>query len=240
MPTADIAAGEFDLDNTIPTVVTLSVAENASGGTMLLDYGQDLALERVAVVDGSTFVTPPLPIPIGPSFADSSGARGMLIDLDDDGIGDEAEGTLIISGPGFQEAGVHWRLSRPTVAGECNEGSDGALAIDLSFAMDGSPVVDWGADLGLGVYFIDPDAQPPAGPGQPVTGGNTHWAIQLENFPDGFAGPVTYGVVPPAAIDTTADVGGGAGPAVLVPGQCYKVVALTTGFVQGSVIFAMP
>jgi DNA-binding beta-propeller fold protein YncE len=240
MPTADIAAGEFDLENTIPTVVTLSAAETASGAALLLDYGQDLVLERIAVVDGSTFVTPALPIPIGPSFADSSGARGMLIDLDDDGIGDEAEGTLIISGPGFQESGVHWRLSRPTAQGECNEGSDGALAIDLSFDLDGLPFVEWGADLGLGVYFIDPDAQPPAGPGQPVTGGAVHWAIQLENFPDGFAGPVTYGVVPPAAVDTTADVGGGMGPAELIPGQCYKVVVLTTGFVQGSVIFAMP
>ncbi|MFV8751034.1 Ig-like domain-containing protein [Nannocystaceae bacterium ST9] len=240
MPTADIEAGEFDLENTIPTVVTMTIGETGSGGAMLLDYGQDLTLERVAVVDGSTFVTPPLPIPIGPSFADSSGAQGMLIDLDDDGIGDEAEGTLTISGPGFQESGVHWKLSRPSAAGECNEGSEGALPIDLSFDGEGLPLVDWGAELGLGVYFIDPDAQPPAGPGQPVTGGDVYWAVQLENFPDGFAGPVTYGVVPPAAIDTTADVGGGDGPAELVAGQCYKVVVLTTGFVQGSVVFAMP
>ncbi len=240
MPTADIEAGEFDLENTIPTVVTLTVSETGSGGAMVLDYGDDLVLERIAVVDGSTFVTPALPIPIGPSFADSSGAQGMLIDLDDDGIGDEAEGTLTISGPGFQESGVHWKLSRPSAAGECNEGSEGALPVALSFDGQGLPVVDWGAELGLGVYFIGPDAQPPAGPGQPVTGGEVFWAVQLENFPDGFAGPVTYGVVPPAAIDTTADVGGGAGPAELISGQCYKVVALTTGFVQGSVIFTMP
>lgn len=38
----------------------------------------------------------------------------------------------------------------------------------------------------------------------------------------------------------TAAVGGGDGPAALVSGQCYKVIALTTGFKQGSVIFAMP
>lgn len=240
MPTADIEAGVFDLDNTIPTVVTLSVTETGSGGAMLLDYGQDLALERVAVVDGSLFVTPALPIPIGPSFADSSGAQGMLIDLDDDGIGDEAEGTLTISGPGFQESGVHWQLSRPSLAGECNVGSEGALAVELGFDADGLPTVDWGADLGLGVYFIGPDAQPPAGPGQPVTGGEVFWAVQLETFPDGFAGPVTYGVVPPAAIDTTADVGGGDGPVELMTGQCVKAVALTTGFVQGSVTFVVP
>jgi hypothetical protein len=239
MPTADIAAGEFDLDNTIPTVVTITITETSSGGGMLLDYGQDLLLERLAVVDGEQFVTPALPIPIGPSFADSSGARAVLVDLDDDGIGDEAEGTLTISGPGFQESGVHWKLSRPSAAGECNEGSAGELAVDLSYDA-GLPVVDWGADLGLGVYVMDPDAAPPAGPGQPVTGGNVYWAVQLENFPDGFAGPVTYGVVPAAAIDTTAAVGGGDGPAQLVPGQCYKVVVLTTGFLQGSVTFALP
>jgi hypothetical protein len=239
MPTADIAAGEFDLENTIPTVVTVTITETSSGGAMLLDYGQDLLLERLAVVDGEQFVTPALPIPIGPSFADSSGAQAQLVDLDDDGIGDEAQGSLTISGPGFQESGVHWKLSRPSAAGECNEGSEGALALDLSYDA-GLPVVDWGADPGLGVYFMDPDAAPPAGPGQPVTGGNVYWAVQLENFPDGFAGPVTYGVVPAAGIDTTAAVGGGDGPAQLVPGQCYKVVVLTTGFVQGSVIFALP
>ncbi len=240
MPTADVAAGEFDLENTIATAVTIKITESAVGGAMVLDYGQDLVLERLAVVDGANFVTPALPIPIGPSFADSSGAQGMLVDVDGDGVGDEAEGTLTISGPGFQESGVHWKLSRPSAAGECNEGSEGALPVALSFDAEGLPVLDWGADLGLGVYFIDPDAQPPAGPGQPVTGGKAYWAIQLENFPDGFAGPVTYGIVPPAAIDITATVGGGDGPAALVPGQCYKAVALTTGFKQGSVIFAMP
>lgn len=240
MPTADIEAGMFDLDNTIPTLVTISMTETDSGAQMLLDYGDDLVLERVAVADGGTFVTPALPIPIGPSFADSSGAQGMMIDLDGDGIADEAEGTLTISGPGFQESGVHWKLSRPSAPGECNEGAEGALPIDLAFDGMGLPTVDWGAELGLGVYFVDPDAQPPAGPGQPVTGGNTYWAVQLENFPTGFAGPVTYGVVPDAAIDTTEPVGGGMGPAELVAGQCYKVIVLTTGFTQGSVTFVMP
>ena len=240
MPTADVEAGMFDLENTIPTLVTITITETESGGEMLIDYGQDLVLERIAVADGSTFVTPPLPIPIGPSFADSSGAQGMMIDLDDDGIADEAEGTLTISGPGFQETGVHWQLSRPSAAGECNEGSDGALAIDLMFDDQGLPIIDWGAELGLGVYVVDPDAQAPAGPGQPVTGGDVYWALQLENFPTGFAGPVTYGVVPPAAIDATEAVGGGMGPAELVAGQCYKVIVLTTGFAQGSVTFAWP
>lgn len=240
MPTADVAAGEFDLENTIPTVVTVKISETGSGGAMVLDYGQDLVLERLAVVDGAQLVTPALPIPVGPSFADSSGAQGPLVDVDGDGIGDEAEGSLTISGPGFLESGVRWKLSRPSAAGECNEGSDGALPVELSFDADGLPVVDWGAELGLGVYFIAPDAQPPAGPGQPVTGGEAYWAVQLENFPTGFMGPVTYGVVPADAIDTTATVGGGDGPAELVPGQCYKVVALTTGFMQGSVTFTMP
>ncbi|PRQ06340.1 Ig-like domain-containing protein [Enhygromyxa salina] len=241
MPTADLEALEFDLENTIATAVPLSVVETHSGGELLLDYGDDLALERVAVVDGDQLVTPALPIPIGPSFADGSGMQATLIDEDDDGIADYAEGSLTIAGPGFLESGVNWRLTRPTAAGECNEGSEGALPVTVMFGAEG-PIVDWGSDMpdGLGVYFIGPDAQPPAGPGQPVTGGDVYWVVQLEDFPNGFMGPVTYGVVPEGAIDDTENVGGGDGPAVLSPGQCVKAAVTTTAFGQGSVTFLVP
>ncbi|KIG19183.1 collagen triple helix repeat domain protein [Enhygromyxa salina] len=241
MPTADLEATEFDLDNTIATAVPLSVVETQSGGEMLLDYGEDLTLERVAVVVGGLLVTPALPIPIGPSFADTTGIQATLIDEDDDGIADYAEGSLTIAGPGFLESGVTWRLTRPTVIGECNEGSTGALPVTVEFGAEG-PIVDWGSDMpdGLGVYFIGPDAQPPAGPGQPVTGGDAHWVVQVADFPNGFAGPVTYGVVPDGAIDDTANVGGGDGPATLSPGQCVKAAVTTTAFGQGSVTFVVP
>jgi YVTN family beta-propeller protein len=241
MPTADLEALEFNRETTITTSVSLSVDATAAGGQVTLDYGQDLALARAFVVDGQTLRSPALPIPIGPSFADSTGIAATLVDLDGDGIGDYAEGTVTISGPGFLEPGVAWRLVRPSAPGTCEEGSAGALALDLQFGPDG-PIVDWGSDQpdGLGVYFIGPDAQPPAGPGQPVTGGEVFWALQLANFPDGFAGPVSYGTVPDGAIDDTQNVGGGDGPAALQSGDCVKVAVTTTGFMQGSITFVVP
>jgi hypothetical protein len=240
MPLANPQTQEFDHEVVLPTLVPLVASETQSGAALTLDYGQDLLLERVASVDGDAVTSPPLPIPIGPSFADSTGFQGSFVDLDDDGVGDYAEGTLTISGPGFLEGDVAWRLTRPS-AGACAEGAAGDVVVDLSFDGSDRPVVDWGETTAVGLYVTDPDAQPPAGPGQLVTGGDVYWAIQLEAFPDGFAGPVTYGEVPTLAIDATQDVGGAApGAAALVSGQCYKVSLLTTEFLQGSFTFVMP
>jgi YVTN family beta-propeller protein len=242
MPTADIAAQKFDLDNTIPTSVSLNVVATTAGGAVVLDYEQDLILERGFVVDGTLLRSPALPIPIGPSFADSTGIQATFVDEDGDGVGDYAEGTLTISGPGFVESGVAWRLVRPSAPGECNEGSSGALAVNVEFDGQNLPIVDWGSDTndGLGVYFIGPDAQPPAGPGQPVTGGEVFFAVQLAEFPIGFAGPVSYGVVPDGAEDVTAAVGGGDAPVVLESGACVKAAVTTTGFQSGSLTFVVP
>ncbi|MEX1365994.1 MAG: hypothetical protein AB1Z98_22900 [Nannocystaceae bacterium] len=240
MPTADIEMQAFDLDTTLPAIVSFEVSSTPGGGAAVFDYGADLVLERRGAKDGDTIRTPPLPIPIGPSFADSTGAQGQWVDLDGDGVGDYAEGTLQISGPGFLETGIAWRISRPADAGDCAEGPTGDLEVSVDLSGD-VPAFDWGSDPTVGLYIIDPAAAPPAGPSQPVTGGATYWAIQLENFPDGFMGPVTYGVVPPAAVDITMDVGGETdGPAELVSGQCYKATVLTTGFMTGDVTFVMP
>lgn len=89
------------------------------------------------------------------------------------------------------------------------------------------------------MYFIGPDALPPGGPGQQVTGGDVFWAVQAAEFPNGFAGPVTYGVVPDGAVDSTETVGGGAGPAELQPGDCVKAAVQTTSFQSGSVTFVV-
>jgi len=240
MPLANPMTQEFDLDNTLATLVPLTATETESGAALLLDYGKDLLLERVASVDGDRVVSPALPIPIGPSFADSTGFQGKLVDLDDDGIGDYAEGTLTISGPGFVEPGIAWRLSRPSDGG-CTVGAAGDVALEVTFGEDNLPVIDWGEEEGAGLYVIEPDAQPPAGPGQPVSGGDVYWALQLEAFPSGFVGPVTYGELPDAAVDVTVDVGGAApGAAALVSGQCYKANVLTTGFSSGEYTFVAP
>jgi hypothetical protein len=44
---------------------------------------------------------------------------------------------------------------------------------------------------------------------------------------------VTYGVVPPAAQDSTMSNGGTPGGTPLVPGTCYKLSAVTTKFASG-------
>jgi len=240
MPLANPQTQEFDLENTLTTLVPFTATQTESGAALLVDYGQDLVLNRVAAVDGERVVSPALPIPIGPSFADSTGFQGTLVDLDDDGVGDYAEGTLSISGPGFLESGISWRLTRPS-GGACDEGPAGDVAIDITFDEMNLPVIAWGDEPAVGLYIIDPDAQPPAGPGQPVSGGDVYWAVQLESFPDGFVGPVTYGVLPDASIDATEDVGGDApGAASLVSGQCYKANILTGSFMQGEHTFIAP
>jgi hypothetical protein len=104
-----------------------------------------------------------------------------------------------------------------------------------------TPTITWGDAQGLSLFVTDPQAVLPGGPGMPVTGGETQWSIQLENIPDGFLGPVTYGVVPAGAVDTT-EVSGGAGPgaAPLESGRCYKFSVLTTDFKSGQRIVRLP
>ncbi|MCA9688804.1 MAG: hypothetical protein KC636_04295, partial [Myxococcales bacterium] len=241
MPLANPIEGKFDLENTLPTAVPLVASERASGAAVVLDYGQELILERVFSVDGDTLVSPPLPIPIGPSFSDSTGMQAAFVDLDADGVGDFAEGTLTISGPGFLESGIRWTLARPVEAGDCEEGPSGAVALSLDFS-DGLTISYGEGDTGaLGLYVMDPQATPPAGPGQQVSGGEVYWSVQAEMFPVGFQSPVVYGEVPAGGVDATVDVGGAApGAAPLQSGQCYKVNVLSDGFAQGDYVFVMP
>jgi hypothetical protein len=161
---------------------------------------------------------------------------GALIDDDADGIADRGSGTLIVSGPGFEVRDVAWELKRPAAPDLCEEGASGTLAVAITKGMDGKPIVDWGSAEGLGLYVTSPAAQLPAGPGQTVTNGDTYWSIQLESFPKGFLGPVTYGVVPAGAVDTTEQNGGTPGGSPLEAGVCYKFSVITTAFDQGQIV----
>ncbi|MGB1015254.1 MAG: Ig-like domain-containing protein, partial [Nannocystaceae bacterium] len=241
MPLANPVEMVFDHENTLPTAVPLTVRETASGAEVVLDYGQGLILERVFSVDGENLVSPALPIPIGPSFADSSGMQAAFVDLDNDGVGDFAEGELTISGPGFLESGVRWTFARPNQSGECQEGPSGDVAISVDFS-DGLTISFGEGDTGsLGLYVMDPQASPPAGPGQQVSGGDVYWAVQAEMFPVGFASPVVYGEVPSGAVESTVEVGGsGPGAAPLESGKCYKINVLSDSFAQGDYVFTMP
>jgi DNA-binding beta-propeller fold protein YncE len=236
MPVIDIPNQSFDPSKTIKVTVNVEAAPSGGGSTLRLDLGKDLTFDAATVIDGMELLGPPTPIPVGVNLADSTGMQGALIDDDADGIADRGSGTLIVSGPGFEVKDVAWELKRPASPDACEEGASGALTVSITKDADGKPIMDWGPAEGLGLYVTSPSAELPAGPGQTVKNGETYWSIQLASFPKGFLGPVTYGVVPQGATDTTEQNGGKTGGAPLEAGVCYKISVITTSFEQGQIV----
>jgi len=237
-PAIDIAAGGFNYDALLPSVTTITATPTASGATLAIDYGQGFTLTADAAIVGDTLHVPPLPIAAGGSSVDGHALTVQLVDDDADGIADSAVGAVDFSGPGMLGEDLSWDLRRPVDPGECTEGPAGEFPVDVT-PNDG--VIAWGDTPALSLFVTDPQAALPTGPGQPVTNGATYWALQLETFPDGFLGPVTYGTVPPAAVDITEASGGTTdGPAALTPGACYKFSVITTEFKTGSVTLRWP
>ena len=150
----------------------------------------------------------------------------------------DAVGAIDFSGPGMLGEALSWDLRRPVDPAACDEGPGGDFPVTVT---PGDNTIDWGDAPALSLFVTDPQAVLPTGPGQPVTNGATYWALQLETFPDGFLGPVTYGTVPPAAVDITETSGGAAdGAAMLTAGSCYKFSVITTEFKTGSVTLRWP
>lgn len=233
MPSVDFANGGFDPSSTLPTAVGLTVVGTASGGVATVDFGQDLVMEERLVVSGGRIRSGAVPVPIGPSFADSTGFQGDFEDADGDGIGDTAEGTLTISGPGFVETNVAWSLARPLAEGECAEGSFGTPTVVIDRDGEGRAVLSWEGPNSIGVYVTDPDAVLPTGPKGVVTNGDAFWVLEAETFPTGFAGPVTYGVLPAGAVDASERHGAPEGGASLEEGGCYKFSVTSNQFTVG-------
>ena len=233
VPTPDPSKpGGFDPANTVSVTVLAEATSTEAGAHLRFDYGQGLERTLAVVVDGKTLRVPPLGVPAGPTFGDCAGLTGDLVDLDSDGVADSASGKLTITGPGINIPDIAWELTRPVDPAACAEGTTGTLMIGVTQDAQGEAVIDWGADPGLALYVTSPAAVIPAGPGM-VTNGPTYWSLQTAMFPGGFAGPVTYSVVPPGAMDTTMSNGGTPGGTPLVPGTCYKVSAVTTKFASG-------
>lgn len=237
-PAIDFASGGFDYDTLNPTVATITATPTPSGSTLAIDYGQGFVLTVEATIEGDTLHVPAVPITVGGSGVDGHAVAVQLVDADADGVADEAVGTIEFSGPGMPDADLSWDLRRPVDPDACEEGPAGAFDVTVT---PGDGTIAWGDTPALSLLVTDPQAVLPTGPGQPVTNGDTFWALQLETFPDGFLGPVTYGTVPPGAVDVTADVGGaGPGAAVLEAGACYKFSVVTTDFMTGSVTLRWP
>lgn len=238
MPGFNPAGGGFDPANTTEVSVSLVAKPTASGATLALDYLQGLTLDAAATLDADRLNSEPLPLPIGPSFADTTGMRdAQLQDLDDDGAVDEATGTLTMSGPGFLIPNVSWRLRRPS-QDQCPEGASGQVMFNVSVDDAGLASVDIAAQKALVVYITDPSAKIPLGPGT-VSNGQTYLAYRAESFSAGFSGPITMGTLPEGALDATAENGGMPLGTPLTKGGCYKAYVLLEGFKIGQQIFSV-
>lgn len=223
-PTIDIGAGVLDPSKIIEVRIPVEVAPTGHGGKATLAMTADLSSSVPWVVDGATLRMPAFPVPLGgPAFANGWPTEGGLTDANGDGVADGADGTLEVSGPGFRQGGVAWRLERPKapVAG-CDPTPTGGIALDVTKGTDGRAVIAWEGDAkALGLYVTEPQAKPPLGPG-PVTGGVAYWVVQAANFPVGFDGPVVYGELPASGKDASSDSGAPEGGAVLPDGACIK------------------
>jgi DNA-binding beta-propeller fold protein YncE len=237
IPAPDFENNRFDPETTVTTEIPLAVESTPSGGEVTVDYGDDLTYDTRAVVDGREVDVPPLPVAIRDSFADTTGIEGELSDADDDGVADEASGRLEMSGPGFVVEEVAWELRRPEDdggGGDCSEGPSGDEVgggpLELEVDEQGRPVVSWNdeSEKAIGFYVTEPGAELPMGPG--AVDGKTYWTLQTSDFPNGFGGPVTYGVVPDGAKDTSPTSDAPEGGAELESGTCYRFSIITGEF----------
>jgi DNA-binding beta-propeller fold protein YncE len=236
LPVPDFPNDRFNPEVTVPVTSTF-IADAQAPGELIVDYGEDLVYATRAVVDGSTLKIPSLLVAVTQSFSDTRGLEVELVDTDDDGIADSGEGVLVMLGPGFEVPDVRFTLGRPEAPPmECVEGQMGDLPIVFERDEEGRPVFAWDdpEQAALGFYVTDPGATLPLGPGQTVSGGAAYWALSTIEFPAGFEGPITYGVVPAGAMDASEMQGAPAGGAELEAGRCYQFSVITNRFQTAS------
>jgi len=231
VPVLNFQEGGFS-DITVDAVVPVTVESREGGGTAVFDMGMDLLYTTEFVVDGPNFRVTDLPVPAGPSFGNGSALNAGLYDANGDGVADGVSGELSLSGPAFDIPGVRWRLQRvpeaPT-SGGCNEERTGSFEISIDREGDGV-VIGWDGPNAIGLYVTTPGVSLPGGPGQTVSGGEAFWVLEYQEFPAGFAGPVTYGLAAPASRDVSATHGGSEGGAELVEGECYQFSVVANTF----------
>jgi len=225
LPFFDPQQGVFDPTRELSSVMELEATASPSGAVWAIDYGLGMVYTDEVIISGDQLFTKHLPISAGPSFINGQPLEASVIsDEDGDGVIDLIEGTMTMSGPGLEYEGRAFTIElKPEVPG-CPEGTEGPTPPSVT-RRDGEVIIDWGTELSLSLFVTSPDAQLPLGP-LPVMGGETYWSLAPLEFPNGFAGPVTYGVVPEAAMDASETHGAPLGGAPLEPGRCYKFGAL--------------
>lgn len=162
-----------------------------------------------------------------------------LIDNDGDGIADAGESKLTLRSPGLEAKDVVWRLAKDNGPGPC-VGQTGTHTVDLMTDALNAPTVSWMDPVNaLGYYVTDVDAKTPMGPG-PVTGGTTYWALATLAFPGGFAGPISYGMVPAGSTDESVASGAPLGGAMIPAASCFKVTIVFNDFSTTVLKYATP
>jgi DNA-binding beta-propeller fold protein YncE len=239
VPIYNPTTGEFDPNTTVPISVYLKAVKGASGATLTFDYGESLLFDASAIVEGNKMALGATPVPVNSNFADTRDIVADITDDDGDGVADRASGTLTLTGPGMYFPLLPFTFSRPK-GGECVEGPSGSGTVAVMLGGDGIPVIDWGAEQAIGLYVTSPGAKLPLGPGQTVTNGTAYWVIQTTAFPEGFLGPVAYGILPTGAEDLSAANGAMPGGTPLESGMCYTFSVITTSFAIGGYTLRLP
>ena len=234
MPAFDLENDRFNPDITVVAPNPFVAEPSESGSSVVFQLQEDLDWESKATIDGDQFTIPPLPVKAGNSLAQGSALSGTGVDTDGDGVVDYASGEFIISGPGFYLEEVSWTIEPAVEIPDCMPGSEGSFAVTVDIDDDGI-VIDWEGDAGaLGLYVTTYGATLPMGPGTTVSNGDAFWAISTTTFPDGFEGPVDYGVLPENATDDSELNGIPEGGVDLVPGNCYQFSVITDTFQTAS------
>jgi mono/diheme cytochrome c family protein len=221
LPFFDIAQGTFDPERSLPSVMSITATQTDSGSSWDIDYGQDMVYSDRVVLGDDQLYTRHLPISAGPSFLNGQPLQvEELTDDDDDGIIDRITGTMTLTGPGLDYEDRSFTIEAASASGACPEGEEGPLPLTITQEAD-DIIIDWGDGLSLSLFVTSPEAVLPLGP-LSVMGGETYWSLAPIEFPNGFAAPVTYGVVPEGAMDATTTHDGPEGGATLQAGACYK------------------
>jgi len=239
-PVLDFEAKAYLDDVTVPVVLSPTATSTAFGATLVSALDEELTNTYEIVIDGDIAHFPPLIFPAGPGFLNRSWPLEVqLVDEDDDGVADSAEGTMYFRSPGLEANDVRWTLGRDTGGPSCGS-SEGAHELELTTGDAGEPTISWADPVeALGYFITDLDAVIPMGPGA-VTGGATYWALSAEMFPAGFAGPVVYGELPAAAVDVSEDNGAPLGGAELPGSSCVKVSVVFTDFSTSVLSYTTP
>lgn len=231
-PVIDRENWGYDLSQVIPVTVPIEATPTGSGSAVAATITDILGADFEVTVNGDEAHWPPFPFAVGPpGFLNRSFPTTMtLVDEDGDGVADGGEARMLFRSPGLEADGVSWRLQRPSEEPAGCETTSGAHAIGLDFDADGLPIASWDTEVNaLGYFVTAPEATVPLGPGA-VTGGEAYWVVSTVAFPDGFAGPITYGEVPEGAMDASEDSGAMPGGSPLPDGACIKLTLVFNDF----------